>query len=325
MKKAILLSAVLCASAARAAETPVTWDMKALGAAPQVWESGYPERDGVRSLFFEGVPYEGQATRVFAYLAVPKVKPGEKVPGMVLVHGGGGSAFRRWAKFWCERGYAAISMDTCGAVSGNEFGDEQSNHRRHEWAGPKGWEDFANAVRKDPRDNWAYHAVAAVIRANSLLRSLPEVDAGRIGLTGVSWGGYLTCMAASVDGRFAFAAPVYGCGYLDDNSAWRDSCGKGRYTKEEFAKWCALFDPRHYLANAACDFLWIDGSNDFAYPLDSLQKSVMTLKTAWYRATRLNMPHAHGPFAEHPKELVDFASFRLKKALGPPVHTGRCR
>ena len=311
MKKAILLSVVLCASAARAAETPVTWDMKVLGATPQVWESGYPERDGVRSLFFEGVPYEGQATRVFAYLAVPKVRPGEKVPGMVLVHGGGGSAFRRWAKFWCERGYAAISMDTCGAVSGNEFGDEQSNHRRHEWAGPKGWEDFANAVRKDPRDNWAYHAVAAVIRANSLLRSLPEVDAGRIGLTGVSWGGYLTCMAASVDGRFAFAAPVYGCGYLDDNSAWRDSCGKGRYTKEEFAKWCVLFDPRHYLANAACDFLWIDGSNDFAYPLDSLQKSVETLKTAWYRATRVRMPHGHWACAEHPQELVDFADFKL--------------
>ena len=312
MKRMVVWTAVMAVAGALSAATPVTWDMETLGRAPQVWESGFAESNGVRSIFYEGVSYAGKPTRVFAYLAVPKVKPGEKVPGLVLVHGGLGSAFRRWAKFWCDQGYAAISMDTCGSVSGNEFGDEQSRHRRHEWAGPAGWGDFKN-VGKPVADQWAYHAVAAVVKANSLLRSLPEVDPERIGLTGVSWGGYLTCMAASVDRRFNFAAPVYGCGYLDDNSVWKDKNGENGSTAAEFAKWCGLFDPRHYLGEAKCDFLWIDGSNDFAYPLDSLQKSVMTLKTAWYRATRLNMTHGHGPYAEHPKELVDFASFRLKK------------
>ena len=98
------------------AETPVKWDMGELSKPPQVFESGFPKKDGVKSIFYAGVPYEGKATRVFAYLAVPKVKPGEKVPGLVLVHGGAGSAFRRWAKFWCDQGYAAISMDTCGRI-----------------------------------------------------------------------------------------------------------------------------------------------------------------------------------------------------------------
>ena len=58
-------------------------------------------------------------------------------------------------------------------------------------------------------DQWVYHAVAAVIRANSFIRSLPDVDPERIGITGVSWGGFLTCIAASIDDRFKFAAPVY--------------------------------------------------------------------------------------------------------------------
>ena len=43
-------------------------------------------------------------------------------------------------------------------------------------------------------------------------------DRGRVEVearsTGVSWGGYLTCIASSLDPRFAFAAPVYGCGAL---------------------------------------------------------------------------------------------------------------
>ena len=73
---------------------------------------------------------------------------------------------------------------------------------------------------RDPKDQWTYHAVAAVIRGHSLLRSFPEVDAEQIGVTGVSWGGYLTCIVDGVDSRFKFAVPVYGCGYLYENSRW---------------------------------------------------------------------------------------------------------
>ena len=35
---------------------------------------------------------------------------------MVLVHGGGGTAFAEWVKAWTSRGYAAIAMDTCGQI-----------------------------------------------------------------------------------------------------------------------------------------------------------------------------------------------------------------
>jgi len=296
------------------AATPVQWNMEELGKAPKVFASGYPEKDGVRSLFYEGVPYEGKPTRVFAYLALPKVAPGEKVPGLVLVHGGGGSAFRNWVKFWAEKGYAAISMDTCGSVSGDEFGDGRTGHKRHDWAGPAGWGGYWD-VDKPITDQWMYHAVGAVIRANSLLRSLPEVDAERIGLTGISWGGVLTCVAAGVDKRFDFAAPVYGCGFLDEDSCWlrmKSDCGHA-YTPEQFKKWAALFDPQHYLAGTAATFLWIDGSNDTYFPLSALQKSVAVPKTPYYRSTRVRMPHGHGPYAEHPQELVDFAEFRLRQ------------
>ncbi len=53
-----------------------------------------------------------------------------------------------------------------------------------------------------------YHAIAAVVLGHSLLRSLPEVNPGQIGITGISRGGVLTCAAAGVDNRFAFAVPT---------------------------------------------------------------------------------------------------------------------
>ena len=68
------------------------------------------------------------------------------------------------------------------------------------------------------RNVWSYHAVANVIRAVSLIRSFKAVDPSRVGITGISWGGYLTCIVAGLDERLAVAVPVYGCGFLHENS-----------------------------------------------------------------------------------------------------------
>lgn len=298
------------------------WDRAALYRAPQVFEAPEYATNGVKAVFYEGEPYQGKPTRVFAYYALPKVEPGTKVPGIVLVHGGGGSAFIRWVKLWNSRGYAAISMDTCGAVSGNAFGEEQRGHRRHAWAGPEGWGGFDKYA--DPvRDQWTYHAVAAAVRGHSLLRSFPQVDAGRVGVTGISWGGYLTCIVAGVDDRFAFAVPVYGCGFLGDNSVWLPQFqGMGR---ENARKWLDLWDPSAYLPLAKMPFLWVTGSNDFAYPMDSLQKSYRALKVPHALCVRLRMPHGHGAPGENPKEILAFAEHFTRGALALPEIKGVSR
>ena len=177
--------------------------------------------EGVQALFFNGLAWKGKPTRVFAWVGVPALKSGEKVPGIVLVHGGGGTAFDAWVRLWVSRGYAAIAMDTCGCVPKGSYG----NWQRHDAGGPPGWAAFERAD-EPMEDQWPYHAVADVILAHSLLRSMPQVDAGRIGITGISWGGYLTCVVSGLDDRFRFAVPVYGCGFLGDNSAWAPALKK---------------------------------------------------------------------------------------------------
>ena len=48
---------------------------------------------------------------MFAWCGLPAAAAGTKSPAMVLVHGGGGTAFEHWVRLWNDRGYAAIAMD----------------------------------------------------------------------------------------------------------------------------------------------------------------------------------------------------------------------
>jgi dienelactone hydrolase len=293
-----LLTLCVMAPAAEPAATP--WDLDALSKAPKSAPAEGFTEEGVSALFYDGVPYKGAPTRVFAWYGLPKTEPGGKVPAMVLVHGGGGTAFATWVRLWNSRGYAAIAMDTCGCVPRGEYGKWE----RDAQGGPAGWGDFDN-VDLPATDQWSRHAVADVVLAHSLIRSFPEVDADRTGITGISWGGYLTCITAGVDNRFKLAVPVYGCGFLGDNSAWLDAFKS--MGPEKAAKWLQLWDPSVYLPRAAMPMLWVTGTNDFAYPMDSLQKSYRLPKAPHTLAIRPRMPHGHGVAGENPEEIHAFA------------------
>ena len=231
---------------------------------------------------------------------------------VVLVHGGGGTAFAEWVRLWTKRGYCAIAMDTCGCVPRGTYG----NWERHEHGGPAGWGGFDQSDAP-VTDQWTYHAIADVLLAHSLIRSFPEVDAERTGVTGISWGGYLTCITAGVDPRFKLAVPVYGCGFLGDNSTWLDTfAGMG---EANAAQWLAMWDPSVYLPHAAMPMLWVTGTNDFAYPMDSLQKSYRLTQGDRTLCIRIRMPHGHGGAGENPEEIHAFANSLLTGKAACPM------
>ncbi len=257
--------------------------MRSLATAPTVT---WGDTNGlVQELYYEGEPLNGKPTRVFAYFGRPAQPTQKKLPAMVLVHGGGGKAFKAWAEHWAKRGYIAIAMDLAGnGPSGRlpDGGPDQSDAVK--------FRDFTTA---DARGMWSYHAVAAVVRAHSLLRSLPEVDVNRVGLTGISWGGYLTCIVAGIDLRFQVAVPVYGCGFLGDNSYWTSN-SLARMAPESRALWLKLFDPSASLGQVRRPILFVNGTTDFAYPLDSYQKSYRLVpKKFRHVSVAVNRPHGH--------------------------------
>jgi dienelactone hydrolase len=293
------------------------WDMQRLNQAPKWQVLERPKADRVKPISYDGLPWRGKATRVFAWLGIPDIKPGEKVPAMVLIHGGGGTAFEEWVRLWMDRGYAAIAMDTCGQVPVGNYGrwlhDEQG--------GPAGWGGF-DQLEWPREDQWTFHAVADAILAHSLIRSLPEVDSERTGVTGISWGGYLTCIVAGMDSRFKLAVPVYGCGFYRDTLF---ATNLASLSPEQAARWMEWWDPSVYLRNAEMPFLWVTGSNDFAYPLGALQRSYRLPKGPRSLCIRLRMPHGHGGAGENPREIHVFADSILKHGAGLPavINSGR--
>ena len=281
------------------------WDLEGLKKTPKTYPAPGLESPGVRALFYEGLSWKGKPTRVFAWYGAPEGSSAEKLPAMVLVHGGGGTAFAEWVRLWNRRGYAAIAMDLCGSIPEGVYG----GWSRHDFGGPSGWGGF-DQIDWDREDQWTYHAAADVVLAHSLLRSFPEADSSRIGLTGISWGGYLTCIVSGIDHRFRFAVPVYGCGFLGDNSVWLPTFDQMGEQKAE--KWLGWWDPSLYLKDTTMPMLWVTGTNDGAYPLDSLQKSYRLPAGKRSLCIRVRMPHGHGGAGENPEEIHAFANSILK-------------
>jgi len=316
----ILLCRLLCDAAPVPAEAKapiMPWDLQRLNQPPKWQALERPKMDRVKAIFYDGLPLRGQPTRVFAWLGIPEVKPGGKVPAMVLIHGGGGTAFEEWVRLWVDRGYAAIAMDTCGQVPVGNYG----KWVRDDQGGPAGWGGF-DQLDWPREDQWTYHAVADAILAHSLIRSLPEVDPARTGVTGISWGGYLTCIVAGVDPRFKLAVPVYGCGFYRDTVFGANLDGLG---PEKSARWMEWWDPSVYLVNAEMPFLWVNGSNDFAYTMKAMQSSYRLTKGPRAICLRLRMPHAHGGAGENPREIQVFADAILKQGVTLPAIAGSGR
>lgn len=215
----------------------------------------------IHPILYNGVPFQGKQTKVFAYVGFPEgASERSPVPAVVLVHGGEGTAFWDWVKLWLDRGYAAIAMDTEGRfpVMGSEMATGYRALLPEEIRGPQnsGWyADGAFAVR----EQWMYHAVSSAIAANSYLRGCPQVDSDKIGIVGVSWGGVICSITNIYDDRFAFAAPIYGALGMAGTF-----CNFGNiYASMPRAQ--QLWDNAAPLADVSTPTFYVNGGNDYHF------------------------------------------------------------
>jgi dienelactone hydrolase len=321
----------LLAAAPSPAEQVGPWNLDALkNKVPSVkWVR---QDQPVHSLIYAGEAYQGHPSGVFAFYASPitlgDAKPGAKFPGVVLIHGGGGTAFADWVHLWAKRGYAAIAMDLSGSrppdpafdpETGAPLGRPAENRFRARLpdGGPDhGHPEKFDSIGGDTSNHWPFHAAASVIRAHTLLRSFPEVDAERTAVTGISWGGYTTCLVASLDDRFKAAVPVYGCGFLHEGESVQkpsiDKLGELR------AKWVQEYDPGSLLPRCRVPILFVNGTNDVHYPLDSYMKSYNVVPGEKHLRIQIKMPHGHPP-GWAPKEIGIFIDSKCRAGLPLPV------
>ena len=274
---------------------------------------------GVRALFFRGHDLGGKRTRVFAYYGAPSHAEGERLPAVVLVHGGGGTAYDVWVKQWCDRGYAAIALDTVGGFPSEEgrgksyregmklaYAPRTRREVGESISGPANDEARTMHLPKDER--WLTHAVSAVILAHSLIRSFPEIDPDRVGIMGISWGGVLTSHALAYDRRFAFAVPVYGSAYLSTgdsklNRIYRDH-GVDRH-----------FDAQTELSALPFPVLWQCCDHDSDFSVDANVRSYLDTRAAGAVLAICAMGHAH-TCAWGREEPFVFADGAIGRGLG---------
>ncbi len=250
---------------------------------------GFAADGRIKPLFFESLQWRGNPTRVFAWMGVPpnNAGSGAKIPGVVLVHGGGGTAFKEWVEKWNDEGFAAIAIALEGQTDERIPGAPPgSQWQRHLAGGPARSAIYADST-EPLADQWMFHAVADVILANSLLRAQPEVDPTRVGVCGISWGGITTATVAGIDPRFAFGIPIYGCGALD-----RAPNQYGRALRD-LALYREVWEPLLRLPRATLPMLWLTGPSDAHFPLEIQQASYRAAPGPRTVSVPFDMRHGH--------------------------------
>lgn len=119
---------------------------------------------------------------------------GGKSPGILWIHGGPTSqfndTFQQHVQFFAQRGYVVLLPNIRGSSGyGKSFADANNGC-------------------------WGHCDLEDVVAGGEYLKTLPEVDPERIGITGTSYGGVMTMYAVAFAPDY-FRAGIAGSGYAD--------------------------------------------------------------------------------------------------------------
>lgn len=187
----------------------------------------------LRPLLVKGCGPGGSAAEFFCYYGVPDGNaPAGGWPGVLLVHGGGGTAYPFWTEYWRQHGFAVLAPDWY-----NRYPVPALSKPDDSWDHAVDRRDLPGGERNDIVAN-----VANMVSAHTLLRSMPEVNSEKTVFVGLSWGSWYGTAVAALDGRFKGFCEIY--------------CGNLNLKDSEF-----LLNGR-FLWQAKAPMWWIVGSTD---------------------------------------------------------------
>lgn len=292
------------------------WDLDQLQQVP-----GFEYLDSiskVREILFDGPLHEGKKTKVFAYYSNPDIlktgkNQGNKFPGVVLISGGNQPAMSEWVERWAHEGYAAITCDYGNTRMSKECGPTPNSLEER-------LAEIYDSISTGPKSVRAFRTASISILAHSLLLNFPEVEKNKTAVTGISWGGFQTCIVSGIDNRFKAAAPVYGCAFHDEIIFKRHL--NENMTEEGKALWMSKIDPKNYLPFSQCPTLFINGNKDGCFDIIPFNKTTQLVpkKNRYIRITP-NMGHDH-LIGWRPREIALFFNSIFKGGVPLPIITG---
>lgn len=215
-------------------------------------------------LRFESVEgsFEDAQTRpseVYAVLARPVSRTEHKLPGVLVCHGGGGKADEQVVAGWARQGFVALAPELPGWAA-----EQEINGLTRFKGKPYGTNRFA--VTPAVQSCAVFDSIVAALGAFNLLETLAEVDATRLGITGISWGAYLTTLLCGyLDQRVKVAFALYGSGCYDAGTVFQEELN--RLPEHERALWLRHYDAGKHADRITATFLLYAATNDsFFYP-----------------------------------------------------------
>ena len=211
----------------------------------------------------------------------PGFDPGKKYPSILEIHGGPrvqyGNFFMHEFYYLAAQGYVVYF---CNPRGGQGYGEEHSKAIVNDWGGA----DYADLMA------WADH-----------VSDLPYIDPSRMGVTGGSYGGYMTNWIIGHTDRFAAAVTqrsvsnlISMYGSSDFNWAFEEEFG-GVPPWEDVENYLRQ-SPITYIGNAVTPTLVIHSENDLRCPIEQGEQVFVALK-------RLGVPTKMVRFPDEPHGL----------------------
>jgi dipeptidyl aminopeptidase/acylaminoacyl peptidase len=205
--------------------------------APEIWVGTFGKLQQLTHLNtttataprFESIEWENEGFHVQGWLTFPKdYDPAKKYPLIVEVHGGpSASAGPRPSTMWSDQGYFVLSPNPRGS-----FGQGEA---------------FTAANRKD----FGYGDLRDILKGMDTIEAKYPIDKNREGITGWSYGGFMTMFAVTQTHRFR--AAVAGAGL----SNWQSY-----YGQNSIDQWMIPFfgasvydDPAVYAKSSAITYI----------------------------------------------------------------------
>ena len=273
----LMTATLFAADNLRQQKPEVYWDLDVLAVKPAYRSAPFADSqvDGLQAILVKGYgPAAGDKTisshkpnplstkveaEFFAYMGFPDGPvPEGGFPGVVLIHGGGGTAYPKYAKQWIAQGYAVIMADWYNRrpVPPADGGKTKTV-------------PLDGGLRQDHVAN-----VANMILAHTVLRSQPNVNKNKTIFVGLSWGSWYGAMVAALDTRFKGGVEIY--------------CGDIKNTKQ-------FINGRFHHA-VKIPLYWVVSTNDQNMTVASITKAFKKCPTTYNRSIVINLPHAHVGF-----------------------------
>lgn len=224
---------------------------------------------------------------IYAIMAYPKAAG--VYPGILMYHGGGGTAEGLVSNLqtYAALGYVTMALDEPGIASIAN----SSSFSTGPWKSVVSGEGPKLNVVGGVQNSTLYDAIIGSIEAFNLLNSQPNVNVQKMAVTGSSWGGYLTTFTAGLLGsRVKAAYSTWGCGFYETGSFWSGFIAQmpSHYKSD----WLTYLDAGRRANDITAPYFIDQATNDTYFWPEAVSATLNAITGTKNHVTMANLNHA---------------------------------